>query len=176
MTTQNARDVVRTEVHNAVRGATRVSQVRAVAAQAPAKAPTAAGAPDAVNAPDAPVLAPIPRGGARCTIDRGDGDHTTITCDPLPPQVFLLARRAEETAFGLMGLLAAIIILGPFARMIARRMERRPEVQGATDNARVLQQQLVQLQQSMDSMSVEVERISESQRFQSKLLYERKEV
>ncbi|MEP7001987.1 MAG: hypothetical protein ABI969_15980 [bacterium] len=90
----------------------------------------------------------------------------------------VLVRRAEETAFGLMGLLAAIIILGPFARMIARRMERRPAVQAADDNARLQHQQLLQLQQlqqSMDAMSVEVERISESQRFQSKLLHERRE-
>jgi hypothetical protein len=33
--------------------------------------------------------------------------------------------------------------------------------------------QLEQLQQSVDAMSVEVERISESQRFQSKLMLEK---
>ena len=82
---------------------------------------------------------------------------------------------AEETAFGLLGLIVVIVILGPFARMIARRMERRPETVASNDNARLLQQQLLQLQQSMDAMSVEVERISESQRFQSKLLHERHE-
>jgi hypothetical protein len=177
MTTQNVRDVVRTEVRNAVRNATRVSQDHAVLAQAPAKAATAQGAPDAPGAPAPPALPQIPEGGARCSIVKvEDGDRTTITCDPLPPQVMQIARRAEETAFGLMGMLVAIIILGPFARMIARRMERRPEVKAADDNARLLQQQLLQLQQSMDSMSVEVERISESQRFQSKLLHERREV
>jgi hypothetical protein len=85
-----------------------------------------------------------------------------------------LANLAQETALGLMGLLAAIIILGPFARMIARRLERRPEVKAAADNARLLQQQLEQLQQSVDAMSLEVERIGESQRFHTKLLHESK--
>jgi len=178
MTTQNVRDVVRTEVRNAVRNATRVSHDRALVVQTPVKAPTTAPVtPDAPGAPSPVVLGPVPDGGFRCTIDKGgDGDHTTFTCATLPPEVMLLAERAQETVFGLMGMLVAIIILGPFARMIARRMERRPEVKAADDNARLLQQQLLQLQQSMDSMSVEVERISESQRFQSKLLHERREV
>jgi hypothetical protein len=72
-----------------------------------------------------------------------------------------------------MGLLAAIVILGPFARMWARRIETRPQVDVVGANAQLLQQQLLQLQQSVDAMAVEVERISESQRFQSKLLHEK---
>lgn len=72
-----------------------------------------------------------------------------------------------------MGLLAIIIILGPFTRIIGRSMERRPEVLAASDTAQMLQRQLEMVQQSVDAMSV-VERISESQRFQSKLLHERK--
>lgn len=85
-----------------------------------------------------------------------------------------LTERVQETAFGLMGLLAVIVILGPFARMWARRIEKRAELERVDHNAKLLQQQLLQLQQSMDAMSVEVERISESQRFQSRLLGERK--
>lgn len=121
------------------------------------------------------VLSPVPRGGGRLIIDK-QGDRTVITTAALPPDVMRVVRRVEETAFGLLGLIVVIVILGPFARMIARRMERRPETVASGDNARLLQQQLLQLQQSMDAMSVEVERISESQRFQSKLLYEKREV
>jgi hypothetical protein len=66
------------------------------------------------------------------------------------------------------------VIVGPFARMWARRIEKRPELERVDHNAQLLNQQLMQLQQSMDAMSVEVERISESQRFQSRLLGERK--
>ena len=118
------------------------------------------------------VLSPVPQGGGRLIIDKRGG-HTVITSAALPPEVMQLASMAEETAFGLLGLLVVIVILGPFARMIARRMENRPQSVANNDNARLLQQQLLQLQQSMDAMSVEVERISESQRFQSKLLHER---
>ena len=130
--------------------------------------------PDAPAAPAAPVvLSPVPEGGGRLIIDK-QGDRTVITTASLPPEVMRLATMAEETAFGLLGLIVVIVILGPFARMIARRMERRPETVASNDNARLLQQQLLQLQQSMDAMSVEVERISESQRFQSKLLHEKR--
>jgi len=133
------------------------------------------GLPAIPDPPGAPVvLSPVPQGGGRVIIDRRGG-HTVITSAALPPEVMRLATMAEETAFGLLGLIVVIVILGPFARMIARRMEKRPQMVANDDNARMLQQQLLQLQQSMDAMSVEVERISESQRFQSKLLHERRE-
>ncbi|MDQ2668430.1 MAG: hypothetical protein M3Z05_20920 [Gemmatimonadota bacterium] len=118
------------------------------------------------------ALLPIPVGGGRIIVDR-QGDRTIVTTASLPPDVMVLTQRAEETAFGLMGLLAAIVILGPFARLWARRIEKRPELQRADNNAQLLQQSLLQLQQSMDAMSVEVERISESQRFQSRLMGEK---
>ena len=158
MMMQNSRDVARTEIQNTVRSAVRGD-----------KGGDARGSVD--QAPDAPprALPPIPEGGGRFTIDK-DGDRTTVTTAPLPPEFMVLTQRAEETAFGLMGLLAAIIILGPFARMFARRMERRPAVQSSTDHSLALQQQLLQLQQSVDAMSVEIERVGEAQRFQSKAL------
>jgi hypothetical protein len=118
-------------------------------------------------------LPPIPEGGGRFIIDK-QGDRTVFTTASLPPDVMLLTQRAKDTAFGLMGLLALIVIVGPFARMWARRIEKRPELERVDHNAQLLNQQLMQLQQSMDAMSVEVERISESQRFQSRLLGERK--
>lgn len=140
-------------------------------------------APGAPTAPSTPVLAqasaegvgtavPIPRGGGRWIVER-DGNRTTITSTSLPPQFIRVAERAQETAFGLMGMLIVIVILGPFARMWARRLEKRPEMNAVSANSQLLQQQLIELQQSMDAMSIEVERISESQRFQTKLLYEK---
>ncbi|MDB4917176.1 MAG: hypothetical protein JWM95_4820 [Gemmatimonadetes bacterium] len=121
------------------------------------------------------VYAPVPRGGGRLIVEE-DGDRTVYTTTELPPQMLMMAHRAQQTAFGLMGMLAVIVIVGPFARMFARRIEKRAErdmMGAAGTNAQLLQQQLLQLQQSVDAMSVEVERISESQRFQSKLLYEK---
>jgi hypothetical protein len=140
---------------------------------APARAGTHAATP-APAAPAAPET-PIPPGGVRWSVHK-EGDKTTITASALPPELMQLAQRAEETAFGLMGLLAAIILLGPFARMVARRMTVKAEAQVAAraPNAQLQQQQLLQLQQSVDSMSIEIERISESQRFQTKLLFEKR--
>ena len=142
-------------------------------AGSPVLAPAAPAAPAAPRAP-----LPIPRGGGRITVEE-DGDRTHYTFTSVPPQMMYIAHRAQQTAFGLMGMLAAIVILGPFARMWARRIEKSGDMKAARaagQNAELLQQQLLQLQQSVDAMSVEVERISESQRFQSRLLHEKQSV
>jgi hypothetical protein len=129
------------------------------------------GTPDG-SAPNAPVvIRQIPRGGSQIIVERR-GDQTVITSAALPPDVWRVVRGAERTAFGLMGLLAAIVILGPFARMWARRTERRAEM-APRPELQTLHRQMEQLQQSVDTLSIEMERISESQRFQSKLLFEK---
>ncbi len=151
------------------------SQVPAVAGQTTAKpdAPPEPGAPTVGAQEGQAALPPIPERGGRLIIDH-QGDRTIITSASLPPELLPMATMAKDTALGLMGILAAIIILGPITRMIARRMEPRPEMKAASNNAQLLQQQILHLQQSVDAMAVEVERVSESQRFQSKLLFERK--
>ena len=138
--------------------------------------PAPAAAPVLAQAPSEGMVTPvpIPRGGGRWIVEK-DGNRTTITSTSLPPQFIRVAERAQETAFGLMGMLVVIVILGPFARMWARRLEKRAEMAAAGANSQLLQKQLIELQQSVDAMSVELERISESQRFQSKLLYEKGE-
>lgn len=162
---QSSREAVRNEIRTQVQDAVQAAQ----AAQDAANAGKAAQG----KAPSAPLapLAPIPVGGGRFIVEKR-GDQTVFTTAAMPPEVMPLARLAQETALGLVGLLAAIFILGPFARMFARRMDRRTEINAAGANSQVLQQQLAQLQQSVDAMSIEMERISESQRFQSKLLNE----
>jgi hypothetical protein len=123
-------------------------------------------------APEPLVVRRVPRGGFQCTVDENnDGGSKMFTCSQLPPEFYRVAKGAQSTAFGLLGLFGAIIILGPFARMLARRIERRAEMAPSPD-AVALRQQIEQLQQSVDAMSVEMERIGEAQRFQSKLLYE----
>lgn len=179
LTIQNSRDALRTEIQQQVREA--VQTARHAARDAALQAQQAgqpvqagqAGGPNAPTAPQAPVaLPPIPVGGGRLIVDK-QGDRTVITSAALPPEILPLARMAQETAIGFIAILAAIFILGPFARVFARRVDRRTEIKLATENARVQQQQLLQLQQSLDAMSLEVERISEAQRFQSRLLNER---
>ena len=167
---QSTRDAVRTEIRDQVHSMVQAAQE---AAQQAGQAPVVAGQSKVPTAPQAPVaLPPIPVGGGRLIVDK-QGDRTVFTSAALPPEILPLAQMAQETALGLMGLLAAIFILGPFARVFARRFDRRTEVKIAGSNAQVQQQQLLQLQQSVDAMSLEIERISESQRFQSKLLNEK---
>jgi hypothetical protein len=180
MTMQNSRDALRTEIRNQVRDAVQAAQDAATEAAQAAQTGRTGGSggaggttPGVPTAPQAPVaLPPIPVGGGRLIIDK-QGDRTVITSAALPPEILPIARMAQETAIGLVAILAAIFILGPFARVFARRVDRRTEIKAAGANAQLLQQQLVQLQQSVDAMSLEVERISESQRFQSKLLNDR---
>jgi hypothetical protein len=166
---QTSRDALRTEIRDQVRSAVQAAQE---AAQQAGQAPVIAGQSKAPTAPQAPVaLPPIPAGGGRLIIDK-QGDRTVITSAALPPEILPLAKMAQDSALGFMVILAAIFILGPFARVFARRVDRRTEIKVAGANSQVQQQQLLQLQQSVDAMSLEIERISESQRFQSKLLNE----
>jgi hypothetical protein len=71
-------------------------------------------------------------------------------------------------------LLPAIVItiLGlPLVRVIARRLDRRDSV-GAPALTKI-EDRLARLEAGVDSIAVEIERISEGQRFTTKLLAER---
>ena len=118
------------------------------------------------------VIRTVPHNGGQIIVDKV-GNRTVITSQAVPPGIERMVVGAERTAIGLMSIIAAIFILGPFARMFARRVERRAAA-APTQDAIALRHQIEQLQQSIDTMSIEIERISESQRFQSKLLFENK--
>ena len=103
-----------------------------------------------------PVLAgPVP-GGPGIIIQnpygyRGSGG--------MPPQIATIS-----IAFFVM---CAVIIIGwPLARAFARRMDRRSDATAVTPGVTA---QLQRIEQAVDAMSIEVERISESQRFMAKL-------
>jgi hypothetical protein len=69
------------------------------------------------------------------------------------------------------GTLAAMVLLTPIIRFVTRVLEKRMDrslVSGEKVGA-----QLQQLQTSLDTLAIEVERISEAQRFQAKLMVER---
>jgi hypothetical protein len=70
----------------------------------------------------------------------------------------------------IVGIIAAVIMtIGiPLARAYARRIEGAPQGIPPELNAR-----LGQMQQAIDAIAVEVERISEGQRFTTKLLSDR---
>lgn len=88
---------------------------------------------------------------------------------PFDPQAII--REAIPIVGMTLSMIVVIFIGWPLARAFARRIDRRTEL-GAV-RAADLQPQIRQLQESIDTMAVELERISESQRFQAKLMAER---
>ena len=67
----------------------------------------------------------------------------------------------------------AIIIIGlPLARAFARRMDRRG---GTAQVSNEVSSQLAHLNQAVDAIALEVERISEGQRFTTRLLSEQRD-
>jgi hypothetical protein len=98
--------------------------------------------------PSDPILAPgtsVPRGGMQ---------------DVIPPQ-------AVDISIAFFIMMAVIIIGWPLARAFGRRLERRGEIATGADPALI--GQLQRIEQAVEAMSIEIERISESQRFLTKL-------
>jgi len=80
----------------------------------------------------------------------------------IPPQVVDIS-----IAFFIM--IAVMVVGWPIARAFGRRIERRGQV--ATLDAGTMDQ-LQRIEQAVDAMAIEVERISESQRFMAKLQHD----
>jgi hypothetical protein len=67
--------------------------------------------------------------------------------------------------------IATVFILGPIARAYARRLER----EGTTPNiSGDVEERLARIEHAVESIAIEVERISEGQRFTTKLLSEQR--
>ena len=113
---------------------------------------------------------PTPNPPRTFTIRGPDGTQT-ITLPPhafddtIPPQVVSIS-----VAFFLT---MAIIIIGlPLARAFSRRMDRRG---GTAQIPNEVSSQLAHLNQAVDAIALEVERISEGQRFTTRLLSEQRD-
>jgi hypothetical protein len=70
---------------------------------------------------------------------------------------------------GFFAMVATIAVGAPLARAFARRMERDSKVTVAPE----VTSRLERIEQAVDAIAIEVERISEGQRFTTKLLTER---
>ena len=137
------------------------------AAQAAQEAATAA--QDAANAAQDLANQAQREANTAATSPAVSTDLTTSTGLPVDPEGIL--REAQPIIGMSMVMVLAIFVGFPLVRMFARRMEKRAEL-GAV-RAEDLMPQLRQLQASVDTMAVELERISEAQRFQAKLMAER---
>jgi hypothetical protein len=88
----------------------------------------------------------------------------------MPPANEIVPPQVVDISIAFFMMIAVIIIGLPLARAFARRMDRKSvapptEVSG----------QLAQLNQAVDAIALEVERISEGQRFTTRLLSEQRD-
>ena len=115
-----------------------------------------------------PPVPPIP---AHEFVIRGpNGEMTTIG---MPPAGEIIPPQAVDISLAFFFTVAAIIIGLPIARAFARRMDRKGG--GPTQIPKELSTQLVQINQAVDAIALEVERISEGQRFTTRLLSEQRD-
>jgi hypothetical protein len=93
----------------------------------------------------------------------GVGTTTTQRNDDIPPQVIPM--------MGILGGTLVVCVIGfPLARAIARWLDRRSSTPKTSPDVGM---RLQAIEQAVDSVAVEVERISEGQRFTTRLLNER---
>jgi len=150
-------------------------------AAGPAPAPQAPAPPIPV-APARPGAATGAQGGATAPEAALPGEATAQATQGtpqiiIPPPYRNNDNEIPEEIIPIVGIVAgtgmAIALGYPIIRTLTRMIER------ATDKRYVRGQdvevQLKALQESVDTMAIEIERISESQRFQSKLLADRKD-
>jgi len=120
------------------------------------------------TAPVPPTPPEIPR---NITVRNSDGTQTVIG---IPPGLGrdVIPQQVVDISIAFFLTMAAIIIGLPLARAFARRMDRRSSgAQIPSD----LSHQIGQLNQAVDAIALEVERISEGQRFTTRLLSEQRD-
>ena len=164
---QQIREQVRRDVERALREAQRAGEdgARAGAEGARAGEEAARAVEEAlrregiVGVPGVPGMPPAPPGRVFVS-----GSRQPFRVSPeIPPQ-------AVDIAFGFFWTVAAVFIGTPLARAYARRMDRRP-VAAATASPDVLGR-LDRIEHAVDAVAIEVERISEGQRFVTKMMAE----
>lgn len=97
----------------------------------------------------------------------------TATADPPPTPMPIRNKALPDGLVDMMGIIMGAITLTtlgtPLVKAWARRFERRQEVQQHAQ----IDQRLAAIEQAIETVAIEVERISEGQRFTTKLLAER---
>ncbi len=103
------------------------------------------------------------------TIRGPNGEQTVIG---MPPPGEIITPQAVDMALAFFFTVAVIIIGLPIARAFARRMDRKSGVPQVPSEVSA---QLAHLNQAVDAIALEVERISEGQRFTTRLLSEQRD-
>jgi hypothetical protein len=118
--------------------------------------------------------APTPPAAPRTFTIHGSNGQTTVIDVPAGFNARnVIPQQVVDISIAFFLTMAFIIVGLPLARAFARRMDRR-----ATGPAQIpgeVTTQLAQLNQAVDAIAVEVERISEGQRFTTRLLSEQRD-
>ena len=112
---------------------------------------------------------PAPEHERTFTIRGPNGERTVIG---MPPPGEIIPPQAVDISIAFFLTIAAIIIGLPIARAFARRMDRKG---GVAQVPTEVSSQLAHLNQAVDAIALEVERISEGQRFTTRLLSEQRD-
>jgi hypothetical protein len=107
--------------------------------------------------------------GARAELSALEGISkvTVHTAQPVRFAQDMIPPQAVDISIAFFIMIAVIIIGWPLARAVGRRLERRAAAPALPDPA--ITGQLQRIEQAVEAMSIEIERISESQRFMAKL-------
>lgn len=185
---------------NAARAAQNADQARANADQARANADQARADADriindaiqeaerAVNANNAGDAAPpaterpsgfrIEKDGSPVTVDFKDGT-IILTQDGFTRDIPLrdaIPREAVQIAWAIPATLSVLLIWWPLSRAVIRWLNRKNVANGETAALEArLRDRLDLLERNVDTVAVEMERLSEGQRFTNKLLADRAE-
>jgi hypothetical protein len=164
---ENVRKQLQAEAEITARDAARISQEAAREAE---RAMQEAGIPVPPPPPGAPRIT-IQKDGRTVVIPTGPGEHemTPVAGMPFPPEA-MIPREAVIISIAFFIMIAVIAIGLPIARAFARRSDRLSVAAPALPAD--LTEQLRRLENAVETMAVEVERISEGQRFSAGLLRE----
>lgn len=159
-TTAQTADQVRERVREQVRAELQRAQEQVQAARSEIDAARQTTVRIQTDVPPVPAIAPVPP-----VPPSGQGDFEFIG---VPPQsVQDVPPRAQELAMLFFVTIAFVIIGLPIARAISRWIDRRanaPAIRTAD-----VEPHLVRIEQAVEAMAIEVERISEAQRYLTKL-------
>ncbi len=100
------------------------------------------------------------------------GEPITVVPPPLPPQMDAIPPQVFDIVLFFFITVAVIIIGLPIARALGRRLDRKPYKQSLDPGVTA---QLQRIENTVESMSIEIERISEAQRYMARLQTERAE-
>ncbi len=124
--------------------------------------------PAAQGTPGVPAP-PTPPEARTFTIRGPNGEQTIIG---MPPAGDIIPPQAVDISVAFFITMAIIIIGLPLARAFARRMDRKSATPQISNDVSA---QLAHLNQAVDAIALEVERITEGQRFTTKLLSEQRD-